>query len=746
LKASYFQAAGKPIPPDELRSEKARSFAIALTLLNYVELLECRHDKGSGQDIVVFEAEVELGQENKHDIRKKEVLSVHFDPSDRKLPRIFALRGDFPQVPHLVLNEKGAPRELCVYEEGFAVENLRWTAVDLVKRIRGWLALTAKGLLHAQDQPLEPLLFSSPYTLVVPPDFMTQEKQNDTEFLVVSKIIENPRRSVVIAGYRDPINPPEKLEMVATLIFGAPQPHGIIHHRPETLKDVHNFAESAGIDLVGELRKRIYKWHTEKIHNDLYSARLAIVLVLPKTRDESGKVESLEEIGFITGPSVIEIGKDIGIWEKQEGFLAGLLPVATERIGVHTEVIQITVMRAFSKELAAVQNGDPKPANNRIAAVGMGALGSQLFLNLARAGYGEWTLIDDDILFPHNLARHALMGSAIGVGKANALSIIANSMLAGKPIAKALPANIIDPEKDMIEPLRLSLEKADIILDLSASVPVARHIARDVVSEARRISLFLNPAGTDLVMLAEDEKRSITLDCLEMQYYRQLVQNSSLEDHLRQPTGRMRYGNTCRDINITLPQDLVALHASIGSRALRNIVDDGNASITIWRADPDTGEVKRIKVQVEKPQETTLAGWTLCTDQHLMNKIREARGKLLPKETGGVLLGSFEIQRRIIYLMDTLLSPPDSIEKPNAYIRGCQGLKKQTERIMEITRGNLEYVGEWHSHPPGCSSRLSVMDEKALEHLQSFMLAEGLPVVMMIVGDEEQMLHVGGNP
>jgi hypothetical protein len=193
---------------------RGKTFAIALTLLNYVELLECRHDKGSGQDIVVFEAEVELGQENKHDIRKKRFF-LYTSTLRQETARIFAQRV-ISQVPHLVLNEKGAPRELCVYEEGFAVENLRWTAVDLVKRIRGWLALTAKACFTRKINPWRP--FSSrPLHTRRPPDFMTQEKQNDTEFLVVSKIIENPRRSVVIAGYRDPINPPEKLEMVATL-------------------------------------------------------------------------------------------------------------------------------------------------------------------------------------------------------------------------------------------------------------------------------------------------------------------------------------------------------------------------------------------------------------------------------------------------------------------------------------------------------------------------------------------------
>ncbi|MBE0556967.1 MAG: ThiF family adenylyltransferase, partial [Proteobacteria bacterium] len=416
----------------------------------------------------------------------------------------------------------------------------------------------------------------------------------------------------------------------------------IIRHHPKTLKDIHYFAKSAGIDLLGELRRRVFEWHNDIRHPNLYSARLAIVLVLPKTRGEAGTVESLEEVGFLTVSSVMEIGKDIGRLETKDGHPAALVPMALEREGGETTVIQVTVMQAFSREMAAAQNGDPKPSDRKITAVGMGAFGSQLFLSLARAGYGDWTLVDDDILLPHNLARHALTGGALGYGKADALSVIANMMFNGQTIAKPLFANAINPDEGMAEPLRQAFEESGVILDLSASISAARHLARDVVSKARRISLFMNPIGTDLVMLAEDDKRSITLDCLEMQYYRYIIQTPSLEDHLRRPPGRIRYGNSCRDINSKLPEDLVALHASIACRALRNTEKDTNASIFIWRVDRVTGEVKRHQVPVEKTVEIKAGRWTLYSDQHLVEKIKEAREKLVPKETGGVLLGSID--------------------------------------------------------------------------------------------------------
>jgi hypothetical protein len=55
------------------------------------------------------------------------------------------------------------------------------------------------------------------------------------------------------------------------------------------------------------------------------------------------------------------------------------------------------------------------------------------------------------------------MGSAIGVGKQTP-SRYRQLHARRETDCKSVAANIIDPEKDMIEPLRLSLEKADIIL------------------------------------------------------------------------------------------------------------------------------------------------------------------------------------------------------------------------------------------------------------------------------------------
>jgi hypothetical protein len=55
--------------------------------------------------------------------------------------------------------------------------------------------------------------------------------------------------------------------------------------------------------------------------------------------------------------------------------------------------------------------------------------------------------------------------------------------------------------------------------------------------------------------------------------------------------------------------------------------------------------------------------------------------------------------------------------------------------MQELTLGMLQYVGEWHSHPDGCSTNPSNDDLKVFSWLTEHMIGDGLPAVMAIVGE-----------
>ncbi|MFN6024604.1 MAG: Mov34/MPN/PAD-1 family protein, partial [Planctomyces sp.] len=106
-------------------------------------------------------------------------------------------------------------------------------------------------------------------------------------------------------------------------------------------------------------------------------------------------------------------------------------------------------------------------------------------------------------------------------------------------------------------------------------------------------------------------------------------------------------------------------------------------------------------------------------------------------ETGGVLIGHFDLARQRIYVVDMIPSPPDSEEWPTLYVRGCCGLLEQIQSIEQQTGGQLEYVGEWHSHPDNCPTEPSPDDITVFAWLTKHMAAAGLPALMAIVGEKD---------
>ena len=58
----------------------------------------------------------------------------------------------------------------------------------------------------------------------------------------------------------------------------------------------------------------------------------------------------------------------------------------------------------------------------KVAIIGCGSVGSKIAVMLARSGVGKFLLVDDDMLFPHNLVRHELDWREIATHKVDSLA------------------------------------------------------------------------------------------------------------------------------------------------------------------------------------------------------------------------------------------------------------------------------------------------------------------------------------
>jgi integrative and conjugative element protein (TIGR02256 family) len=124
-------------------------------------------------------------------------------------------------------------------------------------------------------------------------------------------------------------------------------------------------------------------------------------------------------------------------------------------------------------------------------------------------------------------------------------------------------------------------------------------------------------------------------------------------------------------------------------------------------------------------------------DEGILDKLRWLRGEKLPQETGGALLGCWDLSRHLLYVVDVTGAPEDSIERATAFIRGSKDLPRWIAETSRLTGGSIEYVGEWHSHPDGYPTSPSNDDRNVFHWIEKHLSIDGLPPAMLIVGETE---------
>ena len=731
------------VDADALSIPKAKDLANFLRAgrVEGVRLINCCQSSDGSVEGLTIEVSVSVPQRPVHGIKSNEIIVIGFVSDDRCPPEVYAPRPDFPYAPHTNLQTAGEWRSLCLYDQPWYEVQFDWTPARFMRRINWWLEETAHGSLHQPDQPLEPLLFGSYSDLIVPSELLAMprfshrwargrrfNRMGGNYTLTLDELTGAPK-----AGAED--------QWVVVVMTTRPMTHGLIRSTPRTLGALHELLLEGGVNVNRQLKDVFTGWNRRFNADELKEVlanQLVIVVRLPKRRRDGGKVETVEFRAFEALDGVGMVGTRLGIgWHGSE-IDDPISSAGRHRSGPETGLALLNVREAFTKELARRSNGLSRTSSDpRVTAIGAGALGSPVLTNLTRSGYGQLTVIDGDVLHPHNLARHALGASYVGWFKAEALASDLSKIMDEELSVRSIVANVLYPG-NKASALEAAYQDADLILDMAASIPVSRHLVHDVISGARRASLFLNPSGKALTLLAEDAVREIPLDSLEMQFYRAIARDPGLSSLLDHPD-RNRIGQTCRDISAEIAQDDVAMHGGMGSRSVRQLSECGSARIRTWLADEYDNYQLVMDIEPAAAVQRTKGEWTVVLDTELLDTLARMRESRLPNETGGVLLGSCDRSRKILYVVDALPSPQDSEERKTSYIRGTQGLSKEVERIVHVTGSNLAYVGEWHSHPDGHGVEPSGDDKRLLNWIRAGMEEEGETGLMCIIGEGQQL-------
>lgn len=655
-------------------------------------------------------------------VRNIEPITIYIS-NEETLP-IVTVRDDFPIVPHLNVHEDNVRKSLCYSDLGYHEIRHKLNGRFLLTCIENWFRKTSMNQLHRPDQPLEPFF---PYVNNVivwngqlGKPYFDKYIVEDREF---GKLMYQSSDGNYFAVFSLPV-PPD---------FS-----NLIHNMPQTLLELLcSFKNYDTIitwltDLLSIVRfPKIYNKYFRQERNSLLACKVLINIAIPKQRTDRAPIETFDLRSFVIDKSLKDILTDYGL------SLNGSKLEPSKHTGGNGANIAITpfiVHLAQSKLKCRCANlVDEADGEKHFSLVGVGAIGSHILNNCLRSGYGKWTIIDHDYFWPHNIARHVLTSNDIGYSKVTSLEKVASHIQSDSDLV-AIASDVFGKDNSVI----VAFGQSDIILDASASIAVERHLALDVQSDARRISCFLNPQGTATIMLLESVDRSARLDLLEMQYYRELLKNEKYSDHMSLPE-TMVYSGTCRSISSRISQDNISLSAALCCKAIKLHTSNTNGEIIIWTHATDS--VEKESFMADKWITHEQGGWKIELSLSLLGEMRTDREKALPNETGGVLIGAYDIARKRIYVVYQVRAPEDSISSPTSFIRGCANLPERLKYIHETTLDNLTYIGEWHSHP-SVNTQRSADDVKLHKAIVGYNRENCLPGCMMILGTDNFSIFI----
>ena len=730
---------GAPIKPNDLESSASALVTFVVrNAANIAKFIEAR--RGQNSELVIFEFKTGKPQDAVYPIQSVECIGVRFI-DQIPMPIVYILRDNFPDTDHQYLTHEGEPPAICIDNRTWDEARLTWTPAEFIYRTLSWFSRAADGNLHARRQPLEPVFFHSLFRFFISRKVLNTCKNLD----LIAIPIQEGTKSYQISPIKD-VEEFDKSMIPICIITYTIQPEKMrrLTSLPSSFSSLTRLLKDRGVDLLVDLRELIssgfnndsnFAWHI----NSLFG----VILEMPIIAPEGNKHNGTDLRAFVTDKNSIgEIAVALGVAlnaKPDEGSIAGFVKSISPREVDQDALNKITVQSAevqyeFDRHLATQISGRESVDDRKVVMVGAGAIGSHISDCLIREGRFQWTIIDDDCLLPHNLARHTCYKNDIPHNKALLVARNLSTILGNSPsVARSIPANVMTCNSARQE-IDQALVEAELIIDATASLPAERYIS-DHDATARRICIFFNPSGDAAVLLVEPTDRSLTLRDLEAQYLGLVIRKSSLKGHLTPPSGTYTYTGSCRAITNFIPQSHVMTLSGLISKGITKAVDYEESRIRIWSL-RSSGKVKLLQPAVSLVERFESQDWTVTINQGLIRHILTMRETKLPVETGGVLMGIVDIPAKKIQLVDAAQEPPDSKASRYGFERGTSGVQEYFDHVSDQTNGQVRYVGEWHSHPPRVPARPSSTDLSQIDWLSTLFEIDNLPALMLIAADD----------
>lgn len=682
-------------------------------------------------------------------VREVEQVFFQFPPSyPFDGPTVF-LREDFPSdLPHVNPHRTGHMVPPCVFQ-GSLNDLLHTAGIEaIVDQAVNWLERAASGQLMNLDQGWEPtrrgdarvaldfdgdqMVLGLPRDgapLLVPTSFaqigedvLLSLLQGETQPQEFEQSVRSGRKGdTAIVHGRTPV-------VVAMAPWKDDGPVTFDAYRADTVTDLESLsvrARDLGIDptaLVAKLESVLsrslltaknaskWPWPDDFVVGIVLAAKRPVHLI--------GSTREIEFIPYLLRLKRDQAGPDLS--------KAKILPA----FHVHR----------ISPQLLARTSGHPTAdLNQPIAVLGCGSVGSKISMHLGRSGFGKQTVSDKETLVPHNLARHAL----IGTGPPNkALQLAIALMALGHMDVAAAPVDIIERLRsvDLQVFAQVVPKDACLIVETTASPQVAAAATHATLLDGhsgRLARAFLYNRGQAAVVLLEGKDRYPRCDDLLAELFERCRHDPQLRVAIKGSSADLTevfVGDNCRSITMPMSDSVVSRSAAAISMELERwlvlgfpaegqlcagYAPEGQTGLT-WQAN-----------SVRRPVVLSAAGdggWAVRVSDAVVAAIGADAANWTPRETGGALLGHIDTIGRTITIAGLVPAPTDSVRETARFVLGTQGLKQALLDAHANSVGYLHYIGTWHSHPMGGPH--SALDRQTLGEIADY--APGLPVVSLV--------------
>jgi len=707
------------------------------------EVIELRADaKHQRQSIIVEIGDGSFEADNPAGIHRVERLALSFCATDKFCWDVRALRKDFPITLHQNHVLEGEPRSLCLYIEPWESVERSLTPQLFIKRIFWWLRATADGTIHGDDQPIEHLFFSSPFNVLLPEKHFESEDNANKKLSFEPVNYEGIGTKTLIGTCCNNSKNVAPLYVSVSLLLN-PVENSPIEEYPHTLGQLQDSLEKRGSDILGSLKSAIQDLVSEngiesKKGNDEF-----VLLLLGIPRSKNGNIEKIDVQGFIVDSEIALLGEKLSVLCRAPGQQKWYRdPLRPDQSDEWKSLLLFPVnVKCYpsSKEIRRYSGLNPDDDGPKGIIAGVGALGGLLAKIWKRECWGKWSYVDDDIIQAHNIVRHISTHHGLGHPK----SVVVNSIVSNihqtseERISHHFVTDILSDDAKLTD----TINNSDLLVDATTTLHVPRAISRKD-HYPRTASIFITPSGMASVMLLEDGNRTVRCNSLEAQYYRAILNSEWGAEHLSGHYGRQWVGAGCREITLSMSDELVHLHSATLARQLRKNTSQPEPKICIWDYQENTGEVVSYDIPVFKSQSTQIDEWEIIWDDGFIESAKKHRAEALPNETGGILFGIIDQKNKTITLVKACFAPENSESTSSSFGRGAYPSTDVLDECHERTAGIVTYVGEWHSHPPNYGALPSQADIGQLYFLTSSLQIEGMPALMMIVAKASVGLYL----